>query len=73
MKLNEVVPWGRNLEEYRLMFALSEADLNAKILGCGDAPASFNAQMTKLGYSVTSIEPIYQFSAQEIRERVEAV
>lgn len=73
MKLNEVVPWGRNLEEYRLMFNLSETDLNTKILGCGDGPASFNAEMTKLGYSVISCDPIYQFSAQEIRERVEAV
>lgn len=73
MKLNEVVPWGRNLAEYRLMFNLSETDLNTKILGCGDGPASFNAEMTKLGYSVISCDPIYQFSAQEIRERVEAV
>ena len=73
MKLNEVVPWGRNLAEYRLMFNLSETDLNAKILGCGDGPASFNAEMTKLGYSVISCDPIYKFSAQEIRERVEAV
>lgn len=47
MKLNEVVPWGRNLEEYKLMFNLSEADLNAKILGCADGPASFNAEMTR--------------------------
>ena len=73
MKLNEVIPWGRNLEEYKLMFNLSEIDLNAKILGCSDGPASFNAEMTQLGYSVTSFDPIYQFSAQQIKERIEAV
>ncbi len=55
------------------MFNLSEADLNAQILGCGDGPASFNAEMTELGYSVTSFDPIYQFSAQQIEERIEAV
>ena len=71
MKLNEVVPWGRTLEEYKLMFDLSQADLNAKILGCGDGPASFNAEMTKKGYSVVSIDPVYQFSAQQIKQRVE--
>jgi hypothetical protein len=71
MKLNEVVPWGRTLSEYKLMFNLSEADLNAKIIGCGDGPASFNAEMTELGYSVVSIDPVYQFSAQQIRERVQ--
>ena len=73
MKLDRVIPWGRNLEEYKLMFNLSEVDLKAQILGCGDGPASFNAEMTKLGYSVTSVDPIYQFSTQQIRERVQAV
>ncbi|MBE9170799.1 SAM-dependent methyltransferase [Pleurocapsales cyanobacterium LEGE 06147] len=70
MKLSEVVPWGRTLEEYKLMFNLSEADLKAQILGCGDGPASFNAEMTELGYSVKSIDPIYQFSAEQIEQRV---
>lgn len=71
MKLNEVVPWGRTLQEYKLMFNLSETDLNKKILGCGDGPASFNAEMTKLGYSVVSIDPIYEFSGNQIRQRVQ--
>ena len=70
MKLNKVVPWGRTLEEYKLMFALSDADLNMKILGCGDGPASFNTEMTELGHSVVSIDPIYQFSAEQIKQRV---
>ncbi len=70
MKLNDVVPWGRTLAEYKLMFNLSEADLNSKILGCGDGPASFNAEMTEKGYSTISIDPIYQFSAEQIKQRV---
>jgi len=49
MKLTEVVPWGRTFAEYQLMFGLSQADLEAQILGCGDGPASFNAEMTALG------------------------
>jgi SAM-dependent methyltransferase len=72
MKLEEVVPWGRSLAEYRSMFSLSETDLNTKILGCGDGPASFNAEMTELGHSVVSIDPIYQFSAEQIEQRVRA-
>jgi hypothetical protein len=71
MKLNEIVPWGRTLEEYQSMFNLSEADLNSRILGCGDGPASFNAEMTKLGHTVVSIDPIYQFSAAQIKQRVQ--
>lgn len=72
MKLKDVAPWGRTLKEYQLMFNLSDADLSRKILGCGDGPASFNAEMTELGYNVTSIDPIYQFSTEEIRQRVQA-
>ena len=72
MKLDSVVPWGRTLAEYRLMFDLSEQDLHKKILGCGDGPASFNTEMTALGYSVVSIDPIYQFSAEQIEQRVHA-
>jgi len=72
MKLNEVVPWGRTLDEYKQMFNLSATDLNARILGCGDGPASFNAEMTALGGSVVSVDPIYQFSAEQIRQQVQA-
>lgn len=71
MELKEVVPWGRTLAEYKLMFNLSDLDLKSSILGCGDGPASFNAEMTEQGYSVVSIDPIYQFSAAQIKQRVE--
>jgi hypothetical protein len=70
MKLSEIIPWGRTFAEYRLMFDLSDVDLNKRILGCGDGPASFNAEMTELGYTVVSIDPVYQFSSSEIEQRV---
>jgi hypothetical protein len=72
MELQEVVPWGRNLTEYQQMFALSASDYECRILGCGDGPASFNAEMRQLGHRVVSIDPIYQFSGAQIRQRVEA-
>jgi hypothetical protein len=71
MKLNEVIPWGRSFEEYRRMFALTGDDLGGTILGCGDGPASFNAEATALGQRVVSFDPIYAFSAAEIERRVE--
>jgi hypothetical protein len=70
MKLSEVVPWGRSFAEYRLMFHLSEAELDLAILGCGDGPASFNSEMTAAGRQVISIDPIYAFSGEQIRQRV---
>jgi hypothetical protein len=69
MKLNDVVPFGRSLNEYIKMFALEESDLNKKILGVADGPASFNAELTEKGGSVTSIDPIYVFQAQEIENK----
>jgi hypothetical protein len=69
--LETVVPWGRSFDEYRRMFALTDADLQGRILGCADGPASFNAEMTAAGRTVTSCDPLYQFSADEIRRRIE--
>lgn len=73
MKLEKVVPFGRSLDEYTKMFNLSSEDLQKRILGVGDGPASFNAEGTKKRYKITSIDPIYQFNGAEIRQRFEAV
>jgi hypothetical protein len=70
--LSSVVPWGRSYDEYCRMFALTEADLAARILGCGDGPASFNAEATRLGGHVVSCDPLYQFDAAQIRQRIDA-
>lgn len=72
-KLDNVVPWGRNLEEYKRMFRLDEKDMSKKIAGFGDGPACFNYEATNQGGHVVSFDPIYQFSKEEIRERIEEV
>jgi len=73
VELSEVVPWGRTFGEYREMFSLTNDDLGKKILGCGDGPASFNAELSSKGGNVTSIDPIYRFSPSQIRSRIEEV
>ena len=73
MELSEVVPWGRSFEEYRQMFCLTEEDLGKRILGCGDGPACFNAELTQAGGQVVSADPVYQFSAAQIRSRIQSV
>ncbi len=73
MKLSAVVPFGRSFTEYVKMFHLSSEDLARSILGVGDGPASFNAEATIQGFKVVSIDPVYQFSAQEIKSRFDAV
>ena len=68
--LDQVVPWGRSFDEYCCMFALSEQDLGSKILGCGDGPASFNAEATRRGARVISCDPIYRWEEAQISERI---
>jgi len=70
--LDRVVPWGRSFDEYRRMFALSEDDLRLKILGCGDGPASFNAEATRRGSHVVSCDPIYRYDVNQLRARIAA-
>jgi SAM-dependent methyltransferase len=69
VRLDQVIPWGRSFDEYRRMFDLSPADLRGRILGCGDGPASFNAEATARGGRVTSCDPIYSLSGGAIRGR----
>ena len=70
--LDKVVPWGRSFDEYRRMFALSDDDLRTRILGCADGPAGFNAEATRRGSRVISFDPLYVFSAEQIRQRIAA-
>lgn len=69
-QLAEVVPWGRTFDEYAAMFALDEADRSRSILGCGDGPASFNAEALQRNVKVVSVDPLYQFSVPQIRRRI---
>jgi hypothetical protein len=70
--LDQVVPWGRSFDEYRRMFALTEAELRLRIIGCGDGPASFNAEATLQGTRVISCDPLYRWEAIQIRDRIAA-
>ncbi len=66
-----IVPWGRTFDEYQRMFNLSAQALTGRILGCGDGPAAFNAQLARGGGRVVSCDPLYQFTAQQIRQRID--
>src|SRR4051794_17045803 len=68
---SEAVPWGRSFDEYRRMFALSEADLALRIIGCADGPASFNCEMFERGRRVVSCDPLYQLNRVQIQERID--
>src|SRR5439155_6160025 len=62
-----------SFDEYVGMFALTERDLELRILDCAAGPSSFNAEMFAAGRRVISCDPIYDFSVEQIRARVAAV
>lgn len=70
LMLDQIIPWGRSFTEYVKMFALESEHLTSRILSCGDGPASFNCEMNKRGYSVLSVDPIYQFNAEQIEQQI---
>ncbi len=71
MDLQRTVPWGRDLEEYLEMFSLSALETGDTFIGCGDGPASFNAEATSRNIHVTSVDPLYAFSRAELEQRIE--
>jgi hypothetical protein len=73
VQLDRVVPFGRSLDEYIHLFNLTTADLQKKILSVGDGPASFNAEGTRQGYTIQSVDPLYCLTAEQIRDRFYAV
>lgn len=68
--LEKIVPWGRSYDEYLAMFDLGETDLQGRILGCGDGPAAFNAELTWHGGRAVSVDPIYALDAAQINQRI---
>ena len=68
--LDQIVPWGRSYEEYISMFSLNKDDLNLYILGCADGPSSFNRGLTKRGGRIISVDPLYQYSKEQIAQQI---
>ena len=71
--LDQIVPWGRSFDEYRLMFVLRDLDLRARILDCGGGPAGFTAEAARRGTQVVACDPLYRFGGDEIRSRIDQI
>lgn len=69
--LSSVVPWGRTFQEYQKMFLLDQTALSKKIADFGGGPSSFNCEASAQGCSVTSFDPVYQFTSGQLRKRIQ--
>ena len=73
--LEEALPWGRSLAEYRAMFALEDfvprAGKPLRILDCAAGPSSFAAETARAGGCVVAVDPLYAHEEEAIAARVE--
>lgn len=58
----------RSLDEYRRMFALTDADLAARILDCPGGAASLTAEVNAAGGRATACDPAYELPVEQVRE-----
>lgn len=64
--------WAHSLSEYRLMFDLSDAELDKKLLDCAAGVGSFGAEMMAEGKRVVACDELYRLPLVELKPSVEA-
>lgn len=57
--IGDMVITSRSLDEYRAMFALSDADLMGSILDCPGGASSATAEINALGGRAIAVDPLY--------------
>lgn len=71
LQLDQIVPLGRSAMEYHMMFDLTSFENDATIVDCGAGPSSLNAELTLKGRRIVSVDPVYAFSATDIKQRID--
>jgi len=72
VKLSDVHPWGHNLAEYRAIFNLGD-EIRKPLIGFAEGTSSVNSELTKIGCTMVSIDPIYGFTRQDLNRRLDEV
>ncbi len=62
----------RSLAEYRAMFALTDADLNTRLLDCPGGGASFTATARAEGADVVAVDPVYAIPHEKLIAQLDA-
>jgi SAM-dependent methyltransferase len=62
----------RSFEEYRAMFALTDADLRGRLLDCPGGGASFTATARAHGTRAVAVDPVYATPRRQLVDRLAA-
>ena len=61
----------RSFDEYRAMFALTDADLRGRVLDCPGGGASFTATARARGTAAYAVDPVYATPPQQLVTRLD--
>lgn len=64
------VLWGHHVSEYKEMFDLSDASLQANLLEYGCGASAVNTELHQEGTSMISVDPLFALSKPEIVQKV---
>lgn len=67
-RIGAVLVSSRSLDEYRRMFALTDADLTGRILDCPGGAASLTAEVNAAGGTALACDPVYGGPVDRVRE-----
>lgn len=70
--VGEYLITARSYDEYRAMFALTDADIAGSILDCPGGGSSFVAQASTAGAAAVAADPVYSMSAESLAAHVVA-
>lgn len=66
-RIGAVLVSSRSLDEYRRMFALTDADLAGRVLDCPGGAASLTAEVTAAGGTALACDPVYEHPVEQVR------
>lgn len=70
--MRRLVLWGHHLDEYKDMFALSEADLEKHFLEYASGATAFNAELHALGGRCVSYDAWFDLDKARLAKKIEA-
>lgn len=68
--IGEFLVSARSFDEYRAMFALTDADLRGRVLDCPGGGASFTAAARARGAAAVAVDPVYATPARQLIGRL---
>lgn len=67
-RIGAILVSSRSLDEYRRMFALTDADVTARILDCPGGAASLTAEVNAAGGRAVAGDPTYELPVEQVRD-----